>query len=268
MPSLIVPNFSLKHTLECGQFFLYKKVNLWYYVQSGRTLFRVRQDGALLYFEGCSNKFLRKFFDLDSAYDEVLRAISRDNSMKEIVSKYHGLRIIRQDPWECLISFVCSSMSNVKRIQQNMYSLASACGTHVKLEGFEGLLFPRPGKISVDGAQQAKLGFREKYVLELNERMNEQKLLNLGKKSYEDAKSALIALPGVGEKIASCVLLFGFGHTAAFPVDVWIQRVMEELYFHGKKTPVKIVAEFGEHYFGANAGYAQQFLYHWRRNHE
>ena len=75
-------------------------------------------------------------------------------------------------------------------------------------------------------------------------------------------------LPGVGEKIASCVLLFGFGHIGAFPVDVWIQRAMEELYFEGEKTPINVIAEFGKYYFGVNAGYAQQFLYHWRRNHE
>ena len=268
MHSLVVQNFSIRHTLECGQFFLYKKVGEWYYVQSGRTLFCVRQDGALLYFDGCSTNFLKRFFALDCSYENILRAISKDAAMREIISKYEGLRIIRQDPWECLISFVCSSMSNVKRIQQNMFSLASECGTHVKLEGFEGFLFPRPGKISVDGAKQAKLGFREKYVLELNERMNEKILLNLGKKSYEDAKSTLMEFPGVGEKIASCVLLFGFGHIGAFPVDVWIQRAMEELYFEGEKTPINVMAEFGKYYFGVNAGYAQQFLYHWRRNHE
>lgn len=268
MPSLIVSNFNLKHTLECGQFFLYEKVGKWYYVQSGNTLFRVRQDGVLLYFEGCSTNFLKRFFAIDFSYESILLAISKDSQMQEIISKYGGLRIIRQDPWECLISFVCSSMSNVKRIQQNIFSLAKSCGRPIKLGNHEGFLFPEPGEITVQGAKLARLGFRERYVLGINEQVTKKSIHSLCKKSYEDAKVELMELPGVGEKIAECVLLFGFGHTSAFPVDVWIQRVMEELYFQGKNTPIKVVAEFGKHYFGMNAGYAQQFLYHWRRNHE
>ena len=268
MHSLVVQNFSIRHTLECGQFFLYKKVGEWYYVQSGRTLFCVRQDGALLYFDGCSTNFLKRFFALDCSYENILRAISKDAAMREIISKYEGLRIIRQDPWECLISFVCSSMSNVKRIQQNMFSLAKSCGRPSKLGSYEGFLFPEPGEITVQSAKLARLGFRERYVLGINEKVTKRFIRSLCKKSYEDAKMELMELPGVGEKIASCVLLFGFGHIGAFPVDVWIQRAMEELYFEGEKTPINVMAEFGKYYFGVNAGYAQQFLYHWRRNHE
>ena len=137
-------------------------------------------------------------------------------------------------------------------------------GCRIELDGYETYSFPE--KIDyVDDSRNLGLGFRAKFVGNAFKKIDREWLGSLRSKPYEEAKQALIALPGVGPKIADCVLLFSLEFSQAFPVDVWIKRVMEELYFNSQKTPEKKIAEFAQEYFGKNAGYAQQFLYHYRR---
>jgi len=259
--SIPVSEFSLKHSLESGQFFRYKKINEWYFVTLRDTFFRVRQKSNLLDFEGCSQQVLSHFLSLDCDYSLIIKSVSKDSCLKNAVSCCHGLRILRQDPWECLVGFVLSSASNIKRITTNMHSLAT--GTELKLGSEISRVIPRPGKLTA--IHLSHLGFRAKYLAEINSTVTEAWLNKVGRKSYPEAKAKLMTLHGVGEKIADCVLLFGYGFHESFPVDVWVQRVMQENYCPKLKKPAQI-AEFSRSYFGKNAGYAQQFLYHWRRN--
>lgn len=255
-----VTDFNLQHSLESGQFFRYKKQDDGYYVTLRDNLFRVRQKGDFLEFEGVSENKLVNFFGLDCAYSEMLSALGHDFCLVPALKSCNGLRILRQDPWECLVGFVLSSMSNIKRITSNMQSLAT--GAELRLGKEISHTLPRPGKLTA--IHSARLGFRAKYLAEINNTVTEAWLCKIAKLPYESAKQELMTLSGVGEKIADCVLLFGYGFTEAFPVDVWVQRVMQELYCHELKKPSQI-AEFGRVRFGNHAGYAQQFLYHWRR---
>jgi len=262
--SLRVKNFNLQHSLCCGQFFRYREMGGFYYIYSREKLFKVRQDGNLFFYDGCTKKFLIQFFGLNDNYEEILQSINKDDHINAMINEYNGIRIIRQDPWECLVSFVCSSASNIKRIQGNMSCMAHLFGKPIKLGAVEGYTFPAPGELNTK-IKQCKLGFREKYVVELNKIVTDVWLEKLRKKSYEKAKEELIKLPGVAEKIADCVLLYSLGFSHAFPVDVWMKRVLQELYFKNKNIPHKKLADFGRTYFGTYAGLAQQYLYHWRR---
>ncbi len=258
--TLPVKDFSLKTSLESGQFFRFKKVDDWYYVTLRDTLFRVRQNGNLLEFEGCSQSVLSNFLGLNCDYAAIIHSVAKDACMENAVSCCSGLRILRQDPWECLVGFVLSSASNIKRITSNVNSLAT--GAELKLGSEVSHALPRPGELTA--IHSSRLGFRAKYLAEINSIVTEAWLSKIEKLPYDSAKQKLMTLSGVGEKIADCVLLFGYGFLESFPVDVWVQRVMQENYCPELKTPSQI-AGFGRKYFGKHAGYAQQFLYHWRR---
>ncbi|MDO8660443.1 MAG: DNA glycosylase [Candidatus Woesearchaeota archaeon] len=260
LKTLPVKDFSLKTSLESGQFFRFKKFDEWYYVTLRDSLFRVRQKTNLLEFEGCSQSVLSNFFGLNCDYSAILKSVAKDACMENAVSCCSGLRLLRQDPWECLVGFVLSSASNIKRITANVHSLST--GSELKLGSEVSRALPRSGKLTA--IHSSKLGFRAKYLAEINSTVTEAWLSDIAKLPYESAKQELMTLPGVGEKIADCVLLFGYGFLESFPVDVWMQRVMQENYCPELKKPVQI-AEFGRKHFGKNAGYAQQFLYHWRR---
>ena len=262
-----VHDFALQHTLCCGQFFRYVQLDNAYYVHSRDKLFKIQQTGTRLDVIGSSHHFVSSLFDLEQDYTPILKALATDAALRPLVAQLPGIRIMNQDPWECLIGFVCSAASNIKRIQQNMNALAEQFGQPIALDGFSSFTFPKPGAIDNPRALKlCRLGFREKYVQHINDCVTDAWLKRLRHKNYDDAKQALMELPGVGEKIADCVLLFSLGFRQAFPVDVWIKRVVEELYFDSKPVAEKNIAAFGRERFGMNAGLAQQYLFHWRRN--
>ncbi|HLF54394.1 MAG TPA: DNA glycosylase [Candidatus Nanoarchaeia archaeon] len=258
-----VEDFSLQHTLESGQFFRYSKIGSWYFCQERDKKFKIRQEGKKLHFEGTSEEHIRKLFGLEQDYDNIIETLSKDKTLIPAIKKYKGLRVMQRDPWETLVSFQCSIFSNIKKIQLNMNRLAEEFG---EKKG-EHYTFPRPGKL--DNLQKIKkcaTGFRAKYIHKANSLVNDEFLAKLKKKNYEDAKLELMKLPGIGEKVADCICLFSLGKIEAFPVDVWIERMMTKMYFDGKKTRTKEIRQFASERWGQLAGYAQQFLYHWGRN--
>ena len=260
-------NFSLKHTLECGQLFRYEKMSGFYYLVARNKIIKLKQAGDLLFFGGASEKFINHYFALDENYEKIIDVLKKDRYVTRAIEKYGGLRICRQDPWECLISYICSSASNIPKIQKNVCNLAKSFGRKIKLGDYVSNSFPTKNEIkSLCTIKSCGCGFRSRYIFETAKRVDEKWLKKLQKLPYEKAKSELVRLPGVGEKVADCVLLFSLGFGEAFPVDVWIKRVMEELYFNNKKTSEKKIREFAKKKFGEYAGYAQEFLYHYRRN--
>lgn len=262
-----IKNFDLKHTLECGQLFRYEKKDNYYYLISRDKVIRLKQEKNILFFEGADRKFIKNYFALDEDYDKIIDELKKDRHVAKAISSYKGLRIVRQDPWETLISYICSAAANIPKIQKNVNNLGEAFGKKIRLGDYSTYSFPKKEEIKeLCTIKECGCGFRSRYIFETSRKADERWLNSLKKMKYEDAKKELTKLPGVGEKIADCVLLFSLGFGEAFPVDVWIKRVMERLYFNNKTTSEKKIREFAKKKWGNYAGYAQQFLYHSIRN--
>ncbi len=258
-----VDNFSLQHTLDSGQFFRYQKIGDWYHCQERDALFKIRQSANVLEFDGTNKQHVKKLFGLNQDYDKIIKELSKDKTLLPAIKKYRGLRVMERDPWETLVSFQCSIFSNIKKIKLNMNCLAKEFGTKKK----EQYTFPAPGKLNdLQKIKKCATGFRAKYIFAANSLVDDAFFAKLKEKNYQDAKNALMEMPGVGEKVADCICLFSLGKTEAFPVDVWIERVMTKTYFNGKKTKTKDIRKFADERWGKLAGYAQQFLYHWGRH--
>jgi N-glycosylase/DNA lyase len=274
MESIKVEDFNLASTLECGQFFRYRKEGADYIINHRQSLFRLRQVGDKLYFSGVPKEFIISFFRLDEDYAAILKSISKDEFIRKAIKENYGMRIIRQDPWECLISYICSANNNIPRITDNVRQISKAFGKRLVDDDtdIDGFAFPEPGRINNhDTLRACKVGFRSKFIHEANQSVDELELLALRKKSYEVAREELIKLNGVGDKIADCVCLFSLDKPEAFPVDVWVRRVMLEQYFKGKseaelkKVKNSDIQAFARKYFGKHCGYANQFMFYYRR---
>jgi N-glycosylase/DNA lyase len=268
-------DFSLKHTVESGQLFRFKEIGEGYLINSADRLFFVRQKKDSLFFDGNVDKdFIAHFFRLDEDHASTIRKISKDDDIRRAVEGYRGIRIMRQDPFECTISFICSSASNIPRIKKNVSDISRLFGEKRSVvicgKRHKYYSFPCPGAIKdKKRLSQARLGYREDFIIETNRLLTVDFISRLEKADYQSAKKQLMSLHGVGEKVADCISLFSLGHLNSFPVDTWVTKVMLELYLRhtpkNGRTPRKI-REFAERYFGDHAGYAQQYLFHARRN--
>ncbi|MBI5065187.1 8-oxoguanine DNA glycosylase [Candidatus Woesearchaeota archaeon] len=255
-----VKDFNLKHSIESGQIFNFEQKDEGYLVKHSDKAFFVKQEGNNLFYEG-NKDFITNFFGLNEDFSKIQAHLKKDPLTKKALKKYPGLRLLHQDLWECLISFVCSSASNIPKIKKNIKLLSENFGE--KKNGT--CLFPKPGKINnLQTIKDCATGFRAKYIYEINKIVNEDWLEKVKKADYSKAKEMLIELPGVGEKIADCVCLFALGHHQSFPIDVWIKRVIEENYLK-KQSNYKEIKEFAQKHFNPYSGYSQQYLYQWRR---
>ena len=250
--------------------FRYRRVGDWYYVHSGNKFFKVRQGEGRLEFSGADKDFIRHFFSLDVSMEDILSEMPLDRHIRRAIRLYYGLRIIRQDPWECLLSYLCSVASNIPKIQRCLDGLAMTFGKEVHLGEVKGYSLPRPNQMvgarcNVPLLKGIGLGFRARYIHEVTQRVDDPYLESLRNLPYVEAKGRLMELPGVGEKVADCVLLFSLGFVEAFPVDRWIERAIRTFYFKGKKVSPGGIQSFVRDYFGRYGGYAQQYLYHYSR---
>lgn len=264
---LPVRDFSLRHTLECGQFFRWRRDGDQYRVQSGARVFTASQSGSRLYFAGEDALFIRHFFGLDDDLREIRGRIDRDPQIREALNRFWGLRIIRQEPWECVASFLTSIASNIPRITRNIEDMSRAYGVPLERD-VVAFAFPRPARLDDEAAlRRLKLGFRAAYLVKAAALVGAGILDEAICMDTFSAREALMVLPGVAEKVADCILLYGFNRLEAFPVDTWIRKVMIRFYFKGRSTPDDAIREFAAAHFGKFAGYAQQYLYvHAREN--
>jgi N-glycosylase/DNA lyase len=263
-----IPHFSLKPTLECGQFFRFTKILDAYIVQSSDRIFSIRQRGETLYYEGVEEPFLIRFFRLDEDLDSILEEIDQDPMIHRAIQKYRGMRLIRQDPWECLISFLCSSAKAISHIRSMIEVLCKSSGKKVSWGSHFGYGFPEPRCIETPlQLETVRAGFRTNYLVKAYQHMDRSQLLSLKGLSYKEARERLISLPGVGKKVADCTLLYSLDFLEAFPMDTWIRKGLQKIYFKGGKAGEKAMEEFVSHHFGPYAGYAQLYLYHFWRNH-
>lgn len=274
MPEIAAPDFSLQATLLSGQAFRWAKHDDWFFGFIGQAAVKVKQEGDQLAYASNDPSItpnrIRRYFALDIDYPSILSSINVDMQVHQAISRYRGLRVLRQDPWESLASFICSSFNNIKRIEGIIGRLCQSHGEPVALNGFRGFSFPRPEKLAAAPERQLRslgLGYRAPYLRQTARLVADGKLPinHLQQLDYKSVKQALLACEGVGDKVADCVALFGFEKYEAFPVDVWMERAMR-YYFRHKKMTRKLIHDYARHRYGAYAGYAQQFLFHYIRN--
>ncbi len=265
--STYAPLFDLRHTLESGQFFRWTREGDAYTAVRGLRLFRVRQRGTTLEAQGADAWFLQEFLSLDHDLADVERRLRRDRKLWEALDFAPGLRLLRQDPWECTAAFILSIASNIPRITGNVADLARTWGSPLRLGGLAAHAFPRPGQIGDEaGLRRLRLGFRAKYLAQAERLASAGLLEEIAQLPTEEARDALMVVPGVAEKVADCILLFAYGRLEAFPVDTWIRRVLRERFFRGRAVPDRALRAFATERWGDLAGYAQQYLYHWSRS--
>jgi N-glycosylase/DNA lyase len=250
-------DFNLDITLSCGQVFRWHKHHdgFWYGFISNKIV-KLGQKGNYLYYDGAAGRSdIIKYFNLNDDYKKIIRSISRDALIKKAIKKYNGLRIIKQDPFECLMTYILSSQNNIPRINKMVNEISRRFGKKIVFEGREYHAFPKLADLKGccrDDIKACKLGFRDRFLDDAVSKLwnKEVSLKKIADLPYEEAKEELLKIIGVGNKVADCVLLFGFNKYEAFPVDRWILRAMEK-YYKGKDGS----------YFGKYAGYAQEFLY-------
>lgn len=270
--------FDLDITLNSGQVFGWRKIDGWWYGEIDHEAVRVKQDKNKLLFDGSQKDAISNYFALDEDVAGIYRRISKDQFVSAGVKELWGLRLLRQDPWICTVSFVCSAFSNIPRIEKKLNNLRNRYGLEVEFEGHRMYLFPSPQKLataSLNDLRACGLGFRDKYVKGLGERMQKFDVSKLKMKNYETAKRELMESVGIGEKVADCICLFSLDKHEAFPIDVWIARIMKEKYgaeiesiFPKTKFSYKHVQAFAHKKWGNDAGYAQQFIYMYARKHK
>jgi len=260
--------FSLKETLECGQFFRFTKVGDTYIVQSSNEIFSLWQKGDSLFYDGVEEAFLNHFFRLGDDLDSILEKIDQDPIIHQAIQTYRGMRLIRQDPWECLLSFLFASAKTIPHIRSMIELLCRSSGRKVVLGNYTGYLFPEPYSIKTRfQLEPVGAGFRTSYLVEASRCIDRNQLLLLKNLKYKEARQKLMSLEGIGRKIADCILLYSLDFLQAFPMDTWIQKGLKKTYFRGKKVGEKAMEQFVSNHFGPHAGYAQLYLYHYWRNH-
>lgn len=207
--------------------------------------------------------------------EEILATFPEDEPMRAAVAHCRGLRLLRQEPWECLASFICSSTKQIVQIRQIVAMLSRRFGGRLAVgEGIAPVFsFPTAARIaeaSEAELRECKLGFRAPYLLATARAVASGKinLSGLSELPMDEARAALLGFPGVGVKIADCVLLFAYGFPRAFPVDVWISRALRRLYFPKRRPKPPRLRHFSQTYFGPHSGYAQQYLFHYMRTSE
>jgi N-glycosylase/DNA lyase len=262
--------FNLELSVSCGQTFRWRKYgDIWYTPSpyGEPTVWKIQQTVNTIEYEGMNETDLIRYFSLDHALDDILSCIDRDPLIHDAIVRCRGLRIMRQDPWECLISYICSSCANIPGIQMRIENLAEKYGTRIFCDNKTFNLFPSPEQIAavpVCDIRSCKVGYRDTYICEAATMASENPMwkdavCNL---PYHEAQKKLCKLNGVGPKIADCVLLFAFEKFEAVPVDVWIERILRTKYIGGdKKLSYAKAGAYAREHFGIFAGYAQEYLF-------
>ncbi len=275
-------DFDIEDILECGQCFHFTRIGEREYelIAFGRYL-HIKQSvdeksgktRIVLYDTKIEdyNLIWSKYFDMDTDYGDIKsRVLDSDERLKEAVEAKAGIRILKQDFFETLISFIISQNKQIPHIKQIVHTLSERYGEGISLaDGRTVYTFPtveRLYEVSEDELRECKVGFRAPYIRNAvvkvyNKDISEEKLKGM---SFNRARDELMTIKGVGEKVANCVLLYGLSFTNAFPVDVWMKRIMEYMYF-GKNTKKDIIEKFAYERFGEYAGYAQQYLFYYGR---
>ena len=253
-------NFDISLSLDCGQSFRWEQTDdgCWCGIVKGKYL-RLKQEGTTVtFFDTSEEDYLsiwEEYFDLKRDYDALLASYD-DEYLIKACSQFPGIRILKQDEWEAICSFIISANNNIPRIKGIIKRLCESFGEDTG----NGYSFPAPEKLcnlTPDDLAPIRSGFRAKYIIDAAKKLSsgEVDIEKIKSLPFDEAKAELLRIKGVGEKVAQCALLYGFGRMEAFPRDVWVKRIVEELYPDGLPECIK-----------GSEGIAQQYLFHWRRN--
>lgn len=269
-------SFVISQTLECGQCFRFERVGEENYVviAFGKIL-NIYQDGGNIVFKNTTEDDFKniwiKYFDLDRNYGEIKARISEnDEILKKAVDYAPGIRILNQDRFECLISFIISQNNRIPMIKKVIGNISRKYGRYIgSFGGEEYYAFPEPEElVQADeaGLMECRTGFRAKYIMDaVHKVLHGDIRLNADDMDTDSLREMLMTIKGVGPKVADCTMMFSFGRCETFPTDVWVKRIMSELYFGGREAGVKEIHEKAEECFGEFAGYAQQYLFNYAR---
>lgn len=265
---------NVENSINSGQVFLWKRNNADWYGINGQDVLKITNSGNVKSYQNVKTDFLRKKDNID----EIIKSISKDRITKEAVRQYLGLRILEQDPFQCLISFIASSNSNIQKIKSSLESISKKFGDRAEFENQEFFLFPEPKRLAnatIDEIRMCGVGYRARFIKEAAEIIVKKKvdLEHLRKSNYQNAKEELCQIPGIGNKVADCILLFSLNKLEAFPLDRWMIRILEKYYSEKFQLETKTITEKQYNmlhekivnHFGPFAGYAQQFLFKMER---
>ena len=274
----LIQPINLNATLLSGQAFRWKYKSGWFDGVIGNTEIKLRElSNTKVEFssepddESSFTPLLLDYLGYNYDINKIYLSISKDKSVAKSIQQYHGMRILRQDPWECMISFICSSASNIKRITRNIEAICEHFGKPISSHASSRKAFPSAhvlAEVTTEELRKLGLGYRADYIQSAALTVSKMRkhLLSYRKESYEDCLSFLTQIEGIGDKIANCILLFALDKPNAFPIDVWIDRVLRESYFETKSKMSKIHMRFwSQQYFGPYAGFANHYLFHSRR---
>lgn len=272
-------SFKAKDIFECGQCFRWNEEPDGSYTGIfGHNVLNVKEEKDIVITGICNGNIediCKNYFDLDRNYEEIKETLSLiDDNMKESIKYGEGIRILNQDLWEMIISFIISANNNIPRIKGIIERMSAKYGQEIKFRGTSYYTFPTIDELSQASVKDLKdlgLGFRDRYVYETTKKIKEGKinLENLKQEPTNEVRKQLLTLTGVGPKVADCIMLFStLKRFDVFPVDVWVRRVMNDLYIHNEdetKVNKKQIQEIARDKFGALEGIAQQYLFYWKR---
>lgn len=265
---------NVENSINSGQVFLWRKnKDVWYGV-NGQNILKISKTGTIKSYQSTKTDFFRKRDDIE----KVIKSISKDKITKKAVKQYLGLRILEQDPFQCLISFIVSSNSNIQKIKTSLENISKKFGVKVEFENQDFFLFPKPEKLakaSINEIKSCGVGYRAKFIKEAANMVLLKKidLEYLKKCDYQKAKNEICQIPGVGNKVADCIMLFSLNKLESFPLDRWMIRILEKYYSKQFQLETKTITEKQYailhkkivNHFGPFAGYAQQFLFKMER---
>ena len=271
-----IKDFNPKHIFECGQAFRwYKEEDNSYTAIHREKVINVKKENDDIIFSNTNKEDFQNiwydYFDLQTDYNKIKKELSKDPILEEAIKFGEGIRILNQDPYETTISFIISANNQIPRIKKSIERISQTYGKFIdEYNGIKYYSFPEPKILAnVDEEEleeKCKVGYRAKYIVNTskmiyNKEVNLNELYNI---ETNDAKETLMKLPGVGPKVSDCILLFSLNKNDAFPVDVWVKRVMEHFYLK-EDTKLKDISKYAEEKFGPLAGFAQQYLFYYAR---
>ena len=281
-----VKNFNLKHIFECGQIFRFEEIedDNFIVIAFGKLIELVqRNDDVFIYntTEKEFNEIWLNYFDLNRDYSKIKEELSKDKLLRESIEFGYGVRVLNQNPFEMLLSFIISARNNIPSIKKTVNKISEKWGNKIEYKEKTYYAFPMIEQIkdaTLDEIKETGASFRSKYLLDtiqnvykaLNLSEEDKELLNKYNLNYikslsdDECHKALQEFKGVGAKVADCIMLFSMGKTSAFPVDVWVKRAMMHFY-NAEEGSLNKIRIFGRNKFGKLAGFAQQYLFYYAR---
>ena len=252
-------DFVAKHILECGQVFRFESKSYGYELKAGKEICRLIEDGVKTKLECSDAEYFVRYFDLDRDYGEIKRRVADDDVMKKAVEFGHGIRILKQEPLEMIISFIISANNHIPRIKSIIERICTGLGE--RRDGY--YTFPTLERLAsqdFDFYKSLGAGYRDEYLYSTVRDLYNGRVNITDDMTTDEVSKELLKLKGVGRKVADCILLFGYGRTDVYPVDTWIKKVALEYYGVSSKAREYFLNRYKE-----LSGYAQQYIYYYKR---